>query len=150
MRTFEKDDFTVWRGNLPFASFYTAGLAGQKFFEALRDRGEILGTRCEKCQWVYVPVVLFCERCFAELTDEFPVGLEGEVITFTLCHIDLEGQQLDPPAVVGVVRLDGAQSALVHHGLGDPASWKIGGRARVRLRDKREGSILDIEGFEPI
>lgn len=139
---------TAWTSNLPFASMYTAGLAGQAFFEALRDQGQILGSRCDKCQWVYVPAALFCERCFAELTDRIPVANEGEVVSLTLCHIDLEGQPLDPPDVVALVRLDGAQSVLVHRGLGDPSRWKIGARAKVRLRDDRKGSILDIEGFE--
>ncbi len=150
MRTPANHDYIAWKGNLPFGSLYTAGLAGQAFFEALRDRGEILGARCEKCEWVYVPAALFCERCFAELRDHTPVGHEGEVISFTLCHLGLEGQPLDPPDVVALVRLDGAQSVLVHRGLGDPSRWKIGARAKVRLRDEREGSILDIEGFELI
>ena len=148
MRVPADHEHSAWKGDLPFGSFYTVGLAGQTFFEALRDRGEILGSRCEKCQWVYVPAALFCERCFAELTDRTPVAHEGEVITFTLCHLDLDGQPLDPPQVAVALRLDGAQSVLVHRGLGDPFQWKIGARARVRLRDDRRGSILDIEGFE--
>ena len=150
MRIPASHERTAWKGNLPFTSLDTAGLAGQAFFEALRDQGQILGSRCEKCQWTYVPASLFCERCFAELTDRSPVANEGEVISYTVCHIDLDGSPLDPPGVVALVRLDGVQSVLVHRGLGDPTTWKIGARARVRLCDDRKGSILDIEGFELI
>ncbi len=150
MRIPADHEHSAWKGNLPFGSFYTVGLAGQAFFETLRDRGEILGARCSKCEWVYVPAALFCERCFAELKDYTPVAHEGDVVSFTLCHLDLEGERLDPPDIVAIVRLDGAQSVLVHRGLGDPSEWSIGARAKVRLRDDREGSILDIEGFELI
>lgn len=150
MRTPANENLMAMKGNLPFASLYTAGLAGQAFFEALRDRGEILGARCENCDWVYVPAPLFCERCFAELKEKKAVGLEGEVVSFTLCHRNVDGESLTPPDIAAIVRLDGAQSVLVHRGLGDPLAWKFGARVKVKLREKREGSILDIEGFELI
>jgi uncharacterized OB-fold protein len=95
-----------------------------------------------------VPASIFCERCFAELTTHEPVQAEGEVVTFAICHRDLEGNPLDPPRVAAAVRLDGATSVLVHHGLGDPTKWTIGARAKVKLATNRSGSILDIEGFE--
>lgn len=141
---------TAWRGTMPVRSYYTAGLAGQKFLEALKARGEILGTRCDRCRKVYVPASLFCERCFAGLKEYVPVGPEGEVVSFTVCHIDLDGNRLERPQAVVAVRLDGATSVLIHRGLGDPAGWAIGSRAKVRLASERRGSICDIEGFERI
>jgi len=140
--------WTAWRGNIPVTSLYTAGLAGQDFLEALKSRGEITGSKCAKCRQVYVPASIFCERCFGELKERVRVGPEGEVVTFTVCHLDLDGRELARPQVAAAVRLDGATSVLVHRGLGDVAKWKIGARARVRLAAKRRGSILDIEGFE--
>lgn len=150
MRVPSAQRWTAWRGNIPVESLYTAGLAGQEFLQALKDRGEILGSRCGKCAQVYVPASLFCERCFAELKERVRVGPEGEVVTFTVCHIDLEGRRLDKPQVAAAVRLDGATTVLVHRGLGDPAKWRIGGRARVKLAKDRRGSILDIEGFDVV
>ncbi len=135
---------------MPVGSLYTAGLAGRRFLEALEGSGELLGTPCPDCGKVYVPAALFCESCFKELSDYIPVGPEGEVVTFTVCNYDLDGNVLDAPEVAVAVRLDGATSALVHRGLGNPADWTIGGRARVKLAAERIGSILDIEGFEII
>lgn len=140
---------TAWQGKLSVGSYYTAGLAGQVFLAALKERGEILGTRCGRCDHVYVPAALFCERCFAELSVHVPVGPGGEVVSFTACRVDLDGAPLDPPQVVVAVRLDGATSVLVHRGLGSPDAWRIGGRAKAKLAATRTGSINDIAGFEP-
>jgi uncharacterized OB-fold protein len=148
MRVASNRNYTAWKGEIPVGSYYTVGLAGQEFLQALKDRGEILGSRCERCEQVYVPAPIFCERCFAELKKHEPVESEGEVVTFAICHRDIEGKHLDPPRVAAAVRLDGATSVLVHNGLGDPTKWKIGARAKVKLAANRRGSILDIEGFE--
>lgn len=150
MRVPSSRESTAWRGNIPVGSLYTAGVAGQEFLQALKDRGEIQGTRCAQCNQVYVPSTLFCERCFAHLTEKIVVGPEGEVVTFTLCHKDLDGKALEPAQVVAAVRLNKATTVLVHRGLGDSKRWKIGAKVRVRLAKQRRGSILDIEGFEII
>ena len=57
---------------------------------------------------------------------------------------------LNPPRIAAAVRLDGATSVLIHDGLGEPSKWEIGARVKVKLTTNREGSILDIEGFELI
>ena len=50
----------AWRGNLPVTSRYTYGMAGEKFFRAMKDDGKILGTYCPKCERTYVPASIFC------------------------------------------------------------------------------------------
>ena len=54
-------------GELPVSFRYTPGVANTTFFEALRDRGVLLGSRCPSCAVTYLPARLFCERCFSEL-----------------------------------------------------------------------------------
>ena len=49
---------------------YTAGVAGERFFRALADRGAFLATRCGACGVVYCPARAFCERCMAALEAE--------------------------------------------------------------------------------
>ena len=139
---------TAWQGSIPVGSYYTVGLAGQKFLEAIKERCEIVGSRCEKCSQVYVPATIFCERCFGALTPGEKVGPEGEVVTFTACQIDLDGAALDTPQVAAAVRLDGATTVLVHRGLGDASAWRVGARVCVKFADERRGSINDIAGFE--
>jgi uncharacterized OB-fold protein len=141
----------VYPGRIPVTNLYTAGIAGEEFLRALKDRGEMLGSRCGRCALTYVPARTFCERCLDELKERVVVAGEGVVESFTLCHRDLEGRPLDPPVPVVLARLDGASTVLMHRWLGDRARLRIGARLRVALAPKRRrlGSILDIRGFEP-
>ncbi len=142
----------TWRGGIPLQSLYTAGLGGQVFFKALKERGEIVGTRCQACKQVYVPARAFCERCFAELTDQVKVKPEGTLTSFTFSHYDRDGRRMEKPDALGLVRLEGATTVLLHRLLkvSDPGKVSIGARVRavIKPKAKRTGSILDIEGFE--
>lgn len=139
-----------WEGDLPVRHRYTPGVAGDVFFTALRDRGVLLGSRCDACSYTYVPARLFCERCLAELAADVEVGPGGTLVSFTIAFAGLEGGALEEPATIGLVRLDGADAVLVHRivDAGDEP-LEIGERVEVVLAAERTGSILDIEGFRP-
>jgi uncharacterized OB-fold protein len=147
----ENKMITKWRGEIPIASLYTAGRGGQIFFTALKAKGELVGTRCGTCDQVYVPARCFCERCFAELTDEVKVGPAGTVQSFTICQVDHENRRLRHPTVFALVQLDGATTVLLHRLLdvNDPSQIAFGSRVTtvIKSKTKRTGSILDIEGF---
>ena len=134
-------------GELPVAFRYTPGVGNTAFFEALRDRGTFLGSRCADCGVTYVPARIFCERCLAELVPDIECGPEGTVESWTVARQDVDGAQLEPPVTFTLVRLDGADTVLLHRLLG---TSDIGGRVRTVLRRDRTGSIHDLEGFEPI
>jgi uncharacterized OB-fold protein len=142
---------TKWRGAIPIGSLYTVGVGGQTFFTALKERGELIGTRCSPCGQVYVPARRFCERCFAELLDEVAVGPAGTVRSFSICHVDHENRPLKHPAVFALVQLDGATTVFLHRLLDvkDPSGVGIGSRVTtvIKAKAKRTGSILDVEGF---
>ena len=134
-------------GELSVSFRYTPGVGNTAFFEALRDRGVFLGSRCEDCGVTYLPARIFCERCLAELEPSLECGPEGELISWTLVRVDVDDRPLDRPVTYGLVRLDGADTVLLHRllvGDGDPA---IGDRVRAVLEPTRDGSILDVEGF---
>lgn len=143
------DEVRRWDGEFPVRHRYTPGVAGTAFFTALRDRGVLLGSRCEACSYTYVPARLFCERCFAELAADAEVGPGGELVSFTIGFVGLEGEPLEDPETIGLVRLDGADSGLVHRVLDADEPLEIGERVEVVLRPEgeREGTILDIQGF---
>ncbi len=145
------DEVRRWEGDLPVRHRYTPGVAGGAFFAALRDRGVLLGSRCEACSYTYVPARLFCERCFAELSADVEVGPGGILVSFTIAFVGLEGEPLEEPAIVGLVRLDGADAVLLHRVVqaGDEP-LEIGERVEVVLVPERSGSILDIVGFRPL
>ncbi|MFQ5927207.1 MAG: Zn-ribbon domain-containing OB-fold protein [Terriglobia bacterium] len=140
----------TWRGNIPVSSLYTAGVGATTFLRALKDRGELLATRCTTCQRTYLPALEFCPRCFAELRETIPLKPEGELVSFTRVHYDRDARRLAKPLTVAAVRLDAADTVLIHYWLGKDTP-RIGSRARVRLKpkNKRIGSILDIAGLTP-
>jgi len=140
----------MWRGNIPITSVYTAGVGGTLFLQALKERGELVGSPCSACRVTYFPPQQFCPRCFVELTQTKAVSPEGEVVSFTRVHLDRNAVRLPAPVTVAAVRLDGTDTVFLHYWLGKQPP-RIGARLRVRVkpRNKRVGSILDIEGFVP-
>ena len=141
----------AWRGDLPVRSRYTFGLAGERFFRALKDEGVIYGSHCPRCEVTYVPARIFCERCMAELDDWRDVGTRGEVHTFTLLFADLDGGLMDEPELVAFVRIE--DGGLVHRlGEVDPEEVYIGMpvEAVLKPKEEREGSIADLAYFKPV
>lgn len=135
-------------GDIPVWHRYTPGIAGVRFFTALRDRGEILGTNCAACRVTYVPGRAFCERCFAGLDTWVRVGPKGTLESYTSVHLDLDGNRLPAPQLIGLVMLDGASTVMVHR-LEAGREPAIGDRVEAVLqpKGKRTGSINDIRAF---
>jgi uncharacterized OB-fold protein len=133
-------------GELPVAFHYTPGVGNSAFFEALRDRGVLLGSRCEACGVTYLPARIFCERCFAELAADTECGPGGSLESFTTGSVGIDGEPLDQPVEIGLVKLDRADTVLMHRLLGE-GPWEIGMRVEAVVSTERGGSILDMEGF---
>lgn len=145
-------DAKVWYGELPVESLYTVGIAGEKFFRALKDEGKFLGTKCPKCNMVYVPPKIYCERCFEKLDNYIEVAECGSLESFTCVHIGLDGKRLPKPILVGLINLDGASTNIVHK-LGETTVDELCLGMRVcavlKPKAKREGTINDILYFKP-
>ena len=143
------DAVRFWPGSIPVSHRYTAGLAGERFFRALAERGVFLASRCARCSVVSCPPVAFCERCLGAVEEELEVGPSGTLESFTVVRIGLDGEPLPAPVVVGLIRLDGADTCLVHRVVGDPAALSVGMRvvAVLRALEARTGSLDDVEHF---
>jgi uncharacterized OB-fold protein len=142
---------TAWHGNLPVTSRYTFGLAGERFFRALKDEGKIYGAHCPKCERTYVPATLFCERCLSELDEWVDLGIQGKVHTFTLLYENYDGSPRTEPELVALIEF--GDGGIVHRLGGiDPEDVEIGMQVEAVFKDQedREGSILDIVYFKPI
>ncbi len=136
-------------GELSVSFRYTPGVGNTAFFEALRDRGVFLGSRCAHCGVTYLPARIFCERCLAELEPTVECGPEGELVSWTTARMDVDDRPLDDPVVFGLIRLDGADTVMLHRLIDIPGEPEIGMRVGAVLAGSREGSIFDIEGFAP-
>jgi len=141
----------AWYGELPVINRYTYGLAGEKFFRTLKDEGRILGTYCPHCDRTYVPAAIFCERCLAKLNDWVDVGTIGEIHTFTLLYVNLDGSPREKPEIIAFVRF--GDGGLIHRlGKIHPDQVDIGMKVQAVFTPKNEriGSILDIDYFKPV
>jgi uncharacterized OB-fold protein len=143
-----------WRGHMEVDHFhYTAGLAGERFFTALREEGKILGSRCPECGVTYVPPRVYCEECFAELDQYVDVGLRGQIRTFTVARIDRDGRLLEPPEIRALISFGDDTTDLLHLlGEVEPDDVYIGMEVEAVLKPKREreGKITDILYFRPV
>jgi len=151
-RTTDARRFRQWEGNMEADYIYTSGVAGERFFVALRDGGKMLASRCVACNLDYLPPRLFCEDCFAELSEFVDVPPEGRVAAVTMAHLDRRGTPLSRPQVWALVTFEGIRGGLVHRLLVPPAKARVGlaVRAKLKARGDRVGAITDIEGFEPV
>lgn len=150
-RTTDARRLRHWEGDMEADYLYTSGIAGERFFTALRDDGRILTARCPSCEVRFLPPRMYCERCFSELSDYADAPPVGRIAAVTVAHLDRRGHPLAQPEAWALVTFPGVEGGLIHRVFGAPSTARPGLRVRVRLRPKeaRVGAITDIEGFEP-
>jgi uncharacterized OB-fold protein len=117
------------------------------FMTALRD-GRVVGVRGSDGR-VHVPPVEYDPVTAEALTELVPVADTGVVTTWSWQPEPLEAQPFDRPFAWALVRLDGADTALLHAVDAPREAMRTGLRVRVRWAAERVGSIRDIECFEP-
>lgn len=133
-------------------SRYYAGKMGSAFYVALRDSGRIYGVRCTTCRKVLWPPRSTCGRCFSMLStdDLVEIGPCGTLTAFTKVHYHEAVHPKPAPLVYGIVRLDNADTGMVHLIEGCGAEpLRIGMRVRAVFSENRNGNILDIACFRP-
>jgi uncharacterized OB-fold protein len=119
-----------------------------RFLTGLRD-ARIEGIRTTDGR-VLVPPTEYDPDTGDALGEFVEVGQAGAVTTWGWVGRPREKHLLDHPFAWALVRLDGADTALLHMvDAGDEARMTTGMRVRVRWRAERKGHITDIECFEP-
>ena len=138
-------------GEIPIYHRYTLGVAGERFFKALRDNRQILVSPCPKCQSRLLPPKMYCERCFEETSDQWEsLTGPGNVRSFTVLHQSLEETPLEVPDIVVLVSWEGVRGGLIHRLRGgDPAQVFIGMAVEPVWSDQRVGAMSDISYFRP-
>ncbi|MGM9331120.1 Zn-ribbon domain-containing OB-fold protein [Streptomyces murinus] len=124
------------------------GPVQRAFLTGLRER-VVLGARTTAGR-VLVPPAEYDPDTAEELHDLVPVAATGTVTTWAWNHAPRPGQPLTGPFAWALVRLDGADTALL--GALDapgPDAIRTGMRVRVRWAAERTGAITDIACFEP-
>ncbi|MFC5805268.1 Zn-ribbon domain-containing OB-fold protein [Streptomyces formicae] len=120
------------------------------FLTGLRER-TVLGVRTAGGRGrVLVPPVEYDPDTADEIRDLVEVAATGTVTTWAWNHEPRPGQPLATPFAWAMVRLDGADSALLHAlDAPGPDAVRTGMRVRVRWAAERTGAITDIACFEP-
>lgn len=117
------------------------------FLTGLRER-TVLGVRTGDGN-VLVPPVEYDPATAEELRDLVEVAATGTVTTWAWNPQPRRGQPLATPFAWVLVRLDGADTALLHAlDAPGPEAVRTGMRVRVRWAAERSGAITDIACFE--
>jgi uncharacterized OB-fold protein len=139
-------------GDMECDYIYTAGVAGEHFYIALRDEEKLLATRCDKCKITFMPPRLYCDKCFAELGNFREVPSTGVIESYTITYFDRDGHSLSEPEVLAFVKIDKTDGGLIHR-IGEikPESLKIGTKVTAVFETKkdRKGALTDIKYFKP-
>lgn len=134
---------------MEFAYTRSTGPVVGAFLTGLRDR-RVLGAKDSQGR-VVVPPPEYDERTAAP-TDAaalVPVADEGVVTTWSWNAQPRSGQPFERPFAWALVRLDGADTGLLH-ALDAPEDAIVTGmRVRVRWAEQTTGYINDIACFEP-
>ena len=117
-----------------------------EFFTALRSR-RVVGVRGTDGR-VHVPPAEFDPVTYEPLTEIVPVASVGTVVSWTWQPEPLEGQPLDRPFAWVLVKLDGADTPLLHAvDAGSSDAISTGARVHVHWADEPVGAITDIAYF---
>jgi uncharacterized OB-fold protein len=132
-------EFDYTRSLGPVLSEFMTGLAERR----------VLGGRLADGR-VAVPPPEYDPETFTPVTDLVPVAATGEVLTWSWVSEPLAGQPLQKPFAYALVRLDGADTPMLHAvDVASPDDIRTGLRVRVRWAEETQGRITDIVSFEP-
>lgn len=119
-----------------------------RFLGGLRER-RIGGVRTRSGK-VLVPPTEYDPETSEPLDEWVDVADSGVVTSWSFITEPRPGQPLDRPFAWALIRLDGADTGLLHAvDAGDPERMRTGMRVRARWSKTRLGSIKDIECFVP-
>jgi uncharacterized OB-fold protein len=119
------------------------------FLTGLRER-RVLGARDSAGRVVVPPMEYDAATAAPVQADELvPVADEGVVTSWSWNPTPRAGQPLDRPFAWALVRLDGADTGLLHALDAPRDAIRTGMRVRIRWAQETTGVIQDIACFEP-
>jgi hypothetical protein len=122
-----------------------------RFFTEIRDHRRFLGVKTASGEVLCPPVDVDPDSLEDLSVDNLvDVGPAGRVTTWTWLQEPRPGNPLERPFAWALIRLDGADSALLHAvDAGSESAMRTGMRVVPRFRDERNGGIHDIACFVP-
>ena len=139
-RITEGNQIRRWNDHIPLQWKYTAGVAGERFLQLLRQ-GKIQASVCRSCNKTYLPPKIFCKECFAQLSEWRDVSSDsGYVYSFTAVNGE----------IIALVKFDGVDGGVLGKLRKGREGPRIGIKVRAvfRRKEDRKGALSDIEYFE--
>ena len=132
-------EYTYTRSIGPVVGKFFVGLEERKFFGIRTKAGKVLA-----------PPLEYDPDTGDELSEFVEVGQAGVVTTWAWVNEPRPKHPLQKPFAWALIRLDGADTAMLHAvDAGDESRMSSGMRVTVRWRDETVGELLDIVCFQP-
>ncbi|MDF0530725.1 OB-fold domain-containing protein [Tsukamurella sp. 8F] len=142
-------EFATLAAPLDISFDYTRSLGPVlgRFAGALAQR-RIIGARGSDGR-VHVPPPEYDPVTAAPLGELVEVATTGTVVSWSWCAEPVRGQPFDSPFSWALIRLDGADTPLLHAVDAPRDAMRTGMRVRARWVDSPVGAITDVACFEP-
>jgi uncharacterized OB-fold protein len=139
----------VLEGAISIPYQWTTGPAVGRFLTDLRDHARLSAARCPGCGKIYVPPAGVCGLCHVRIDDLSSIPSTGTLQAFTVVSERVALRPKEPPYVLGLIKIDRADTCLLHVVLAeDPGSLRPGARVQAVFKAERQGDVTDIEGFK--
>ena len=138
---------------LTFTYNYRVGAFMEKYLQGLAEK-RLYGVRCPGCKRVLVPPRSACGQCHARPDEWVELPASGTLEYFTVAHVCIEKgeiKDLAQPVIIGMVRVDGADSLLTAKIQGvAPSECRSGLRVKAVLKDPPAGTVHDLDHFKVV
>lgn len=78
-----------------------------KFYENLRERGQLTTTKCRECGAVHWPPRIICRECLSDNLEWIDLPNEGKITAFSISYAGID-PQFKPPVVYAIIDYDEA------------------------------------------
>lgn len=112
-QTASNAEVTMMVSPLSLTFQYTAGRAPSVFLQHMKE-GRLVGQRPKHGDDAYLPARGSCPKRGEPTTVDVPLSGKGMVESFTVVHIPIPGNPIQPPFVVANILLDGISTAFIH------------------------------------
>jgi uncharacterized OB-fold protein len=132
----------------PMPCQWSVGTYMERFYQDLGEK-KFTGVKCPKCKTVYVPPRKYCS-CSHVLLDKFvPVKATGVIVNYTVAYQKVDGSRRDQPVIIGLIKLDGADTAVFGEVRAAGSAVAIGTRVKAVFADKPGNTVDSVSHFEP-
>jgi hypothetical protein len=132
---------------------WSVGPFVERFYAELGKK-KIVGTKCPKCQTVYVPPRSLCGCCWTPLSKWVELKDQGELVNYTVAHVDHRGNDLSAPKILGMVKLQGGgqKSTPIFGEIKGVAldQVKVGMKLAAVWAAEPQGELTDLSHFQPV